>query len=94
MRNFAGGKGPGGLGRPRPGLAKLRVAFLLRENCLVGRAADGAVLWTKNNVSSPDRMCLLHKENMFSSYREYVSFTQKMCLLQTENMCSANRKYV
>ena len=30
LRNFAGGKSPGGLGRPRPGIAKLRVALLLR----------------------------------------------------------------
>ena len=77
VRNFAGGKIPCGLGRPRHGLAKLRVAFLLRENCLVGWAADGAVFWTKNNVFSPDRMCILLKDKC-------VFFTEKMCLPHKE----------
>ena len=87
-------KAPAGMGTPRPGFAKLRVALLLRENCLVGRAADGGVFWAKNNVSSPQRICLLRKENMFSSHREYVFFRQRICLLQTENMSSSDTEYV
>ena len=71
-------------------------------------AADGAVFWAENNVSSPKeyvffskkdvssstkKMCRLHTEDMSSSDRESVFFTQRICLLQEESVSAFVQKY-
>ena len=95
VRNFAGGKSPCGLGRPRPRLAKLRVS-LERHSCCTKIAqwsGPRTAVYFERKISFllPEEYVFFSKKNVTSSKRTYVFFTQEMCLLQTETVSSSDR---